>query len=206
LLPRLKVKAGAEFQTWLLASLLGPTAFLGLGNPFFRSTVRPNVWKPCHGLQRSRPQGLATLSTVSASPSLGNPFQFPTLLGFALQSFSPIPRSKHPFGCPFRSYAFRSHPLGLPLALQRLTPARSAVSLLRPGFLRTRAGSRALLSFGPLRLSSVEPMRKLLPSSFPSRPLPPPLSRSGEAGAPRFLLSTAQHLPSFEGCQPVWPS
>lgn len=40
---------------------------------------------------KSRFQGLVTLVAVSASRSLGSIFRPPTLLGFALQSFSPLP-------------------------------------------------------------------------------------------------------------------
>jgi len=51
----------------------------------------------CPGLQKSHTQGLATLSVVSATSNLGNLFQLPTLLGFALQSFAPSPWSNPSF-------------------------------------------------------------------------------------------------------------
>jgi hypothetical protein len=44
----------------------------------------------CPATRKCRPQGLATLSTDSAFPPLGSLFQLPTLLGFALQSFTPF--------------------------------------------------------------------------------------------------------------------
>jgi hypothetical protein len=40
--------------------------------------------------RKSRPQGLATLSTASADETLGGLFQPPTLLGFSLQSLAPL--------------------------------------------------------------------------------------------------------------------
>jgi hypothetical protein len=43
----------------------------------------------CAVLQKSHTQGLATLSVASATLTLGSLFQLPTLLGFALQSFTP---------------------------------------------------------------------------------------------------------------------
>lgn len=48
----------------------------------------------CPSLWKLRPQGLATLSTILAPPNLGDLFQPPTLLGFALQSFPPHRWSK----------------------------------------------------------------------------------------------------------------
>jgi len=60
--------------------------------PFFSLSVPEKRLKTsCSGLQKSHTQGLATLSVVSASVNLGNLFQLPTLLGFALQSFPPLP-------------------------------------------------------------------------------------------------------------------
>jgi len=60
--------------------------------PFFSLPVPGKRLKTsCPGLQKSHTQGLATLSAVSATLNLGNLFQLPTLLGFALQSFAPSP-------------------------------------------------------------------------------------------------------------------
>jgi hypothetical protein len=44
----------------------------------------------CRANQKSRPQGLATLSTTSAASTPESLFQLPTLRGFALQSFPPL--------------------------------------------------------------------------------------------------------------------
>lgn len=87
-------------------SLLGsrPVGFaVPTGGPVLR------VWLP----SRRRP----------SSPILGSLFQPPTLLGFALQSFFPIPRSNRNFSrvCPLLRFSKRLSSL-LP-ALQRLTPA-----------------------------------------------------------------------------------
>jgi hypothetical protein len=48
-----------------------------------------SVEKAYLAFSKSRPQGLATLSTALARSILGNFFQLPTLLGFPLQSFLP---------------------------------------------------------------------------------------------------------------------
>jgi hypothetical protein len=57
--------------------------------PFF-SLLSPRASeKRCPAPRKSRTQGLATLSTVSARQTLGSLFQLPTLLGFALQSLAP---------------------------------------------------------------------------------------------------------------------
>jgi hypothetical protein len=62
--------------------------------PFF-SLLSPTAFgQRCPALRKSRAQGLATLSTVSARQTLGSLFQLPTLLGFALQSLSPLQGSR----------------------------------------------------------------------------------------------------------------
>jgi len=65
--------------------LLAPTACSSL----WALPMHPlrGVWKTYLASQKCRPQGLATLSTVSAPKTLGSLFQPPTLLGFPLQSF-----------------------------------------------------------------------------------------------------------------------
>lgn len=80
--------------------LLCPSAFGNSKDPFFRLPFRKSVRRGRHLLRRSHPQGLATLSVNSRPSSPGSLFQHPTLLGFALRSFSPPQRSKkrfHPF-------------------------------------------------------------------------------------------------------------
>jgi len=77
-----------------------PSAFGSPKDPFFRSPFRESVWRGRHLLQRSHPQGLATLSVNSRPSSPGSLFQLPTLLGSTLRSFAPPQRSKrrfHPF-------------------------------------------------------------------------------------------------------------
>jgi hypothetical protein len=67
----------------------------------------------CPGPRKSHPQGLATLAVVSAPlESLGILFQFPTLLGFALQSFSPLPGSEYSLEYSCRSGALLQNPHG----------------------------------------------------------------------------------------------
>lgn len=63
---------------------------------------------------------------------LGNLFQFPTLLGFALQSFAPFRWSDLCFHRSFRSCtSLQNHP-GLVPVLQRLHPIWKAVPLFAP--------------------------------------------------------------------------
>jgi len=51
----------------------------------------------CPTSSTCRTQGLATLSTGSATSIRGTLFQIPTLVGFALQSFAPFGESKRRF-------------------------------------------------------------------------------------------------------------
>jgi hypothetical protein len=55
--------------------------------PFFSRPTREASQKLYPAPEKSRPQGLATLSTALAAHALGSLFQLPTLLGFSLQSF-----------------------------------------------------------------------------------------------------------------------
>jgi len=77
-----------------LHELRGPSAFPDSGARGADS-LRSLCRRPCPVSYPSRSQGLATLSTVFATPILGDLFQPPTLLGFALQSVAPLPRSKN---------------------------------------------------------------------------------------------------------------
>lgn len=72
-----------------LASLPVPSAFFKPERPFFHSHSVRAFDHRYLGDQRSRSQGLATLSTMSAFSIPGSLFQPPTLMGFTLQSFSP---------------------------------------------------------------------------------------------------------------------
>jgi hypothetical protein len=73
--------------------------------------------------RRSRPQGLATLTTAYSFPILESLFQLPTLLGFALQSLFPIQRSSRGFSQFFPLLRFPTRLFSLVPALQRLPPA-----------------------------------------------------------------------------------
>jgi hypothetical protein len=95
--PSLELKADSEFQVRILAPLRDPSAFADGMTLFFHAAFRRASDDPCQDLRKSRPQGLATLSTVSALSILGTLSQFPTLVGFSLQSFSPNPRSRAAF-------------------------------------------------------------------------------------------------------------
>ena len=70
--------------------LLDPSAFTDLSTLFFTSDSE-GVEETLPVPSKSRPQGLATLSTVSQpAQTLESLFQLSTLLGFALQSFPPL--------------------------------------------------------------------------------------------------------------------
>jgi hypothetical protein len=72
-----------------LASLPVPSAFFRFERPFFHTHFVNAFDHRYRGDQRSRSQGLATLSTMLAFPIPGRLFHRPTLMGFTLQSFSP---------------------------------------------------------------------------------------------------------------------
>jgi hypothetical protein len=97
-------KADSGFEKSLLAPLLVPSAYTVYKAPFF-AKLTLDVRRPRRGPQRHRSQGLATLSAAFASVNLGGLSQPPTLLGFALQSFSPAKQPGPPFESPFRPYA-----------------------------------------------------------------------------------------------------
>jgi len=68
-----------------------PTAFAASEALLVHLPFGKGVSKTCPASEKFHPQGLATLSAASlALPCLGSLSQDPTLLGFALQSFSPL--------------------------------------------------------------------------------------------------------------------
>jgi hypothetical protein len=69
--------------------LYHPSAYSDLGAHFCTSPFGKASKSRCFDFWKSRTQGLATLSAELATQFLRNLFQFLTLLGFALQSFSP---------------------------------------------------------------------------------------------------------------------
>jgi hypothetical protein len=88
---------------------------------------------------------LATLSTVFASQILGDLFQPPTLLGFALQSFVSSPEIEEFLSNPsFRSDVCLRNLMGLVSTFQRLALPKEAVPLDAPQ--RFRLGRDLVLS------------------------------------------------------------
>jgi len=81
--------ADSEPKMEALASLPVPSASFRSMHPFFHPHSVRTFDHRYRGDQRSRSQGLATLSTMLASSIPGSLFQLPTLMGFTLQSFSP---------------------------------------------------------------------------------------------------------------------
>jgi hypothetical protein len=86
-------------------------------------------------------------------PILGSLFQPPTLLGFALQSFFPVPWSNRGLPRVFPLLRFSTKPFSLVPALQRLDPTRRAVPLLRPDGLGQVGAPCSPGLLWPLRLS-----------------------------------------------------
>jgi len=157
-----------------------------------------------HGpvFQRCRPQGLATLSAVSAAQPTGTLFQPPTLLGFTLQSLVPISWPTHDFSRVLRSCVFLPNP---PAWHRRFNGFRSRDQLRYrlPAFFTIPAGATALLGFYTFRVS----FRRIL-GGAPSFPLPlsffsyrpPQMSINGTPGDPfrrlsNSLLSKGAHPP-----------
>jgi hypothetical protein len=69
--------------------LQAPSAFPIRGTLFF-APLR-GVWQAGHASQKCHPQGLATLSVVSATSNPGSMFQLPTLVGLSFSElFSPL--------------------------------------------------------------------------------------------------------------------
>jgi hypothetical protein len=79
--------------------------------PLFSLPFRKASEDRCPDPQKSRPQGLATLSAVSAIRALGSVFQPPTLMGFALQSFPLAPWSTDSFVSAFPLLRFPAKPV-----------------------------------------------------------------------------------------------
>jgi len=72
--------------------IFGPTAYPAEVILFFIPSFEGTSGKRCPAFQKPRVQGLATLfaAVFTNNLNLGSLFQPPTLLGFALQSFSPF--------------------------------------------------------------------------------------------------------------------
>jgi hypothetical protein len=102
--------------------------------------------------QRSHSQGLATLSAVLATRSLENLFQFSMLLGFALQSISPLWWLKTCFQVIRRSCTFLQNHMDLASVLQRFDLTKKPRLLLQPECL-VQVEAFALLSFMVFRAS-----------------------------------------------------
>jgi hypothetical protein len=115
-----------------------------------------------------RPQGLATLSAVSATLTLGSLFQLPTLMGFALQSFSPFPRSMGSFELTLRPRAFLQNLSALYRRPGGFIPRKKPGLLLRSR--RVSSGRDPLLSwvFWPSRYSpSSDPAKSIYHFGIP---------------------------------------
>jgi len=156
-----------------LAEASLPYGISGSRAPSFHDPFRSRVLKAWPTPRKSRPQGLATLSTASARRTLGDLFQPPTPLGFSLQSFPPPRGSNVSLLTPFRSCASLQD---LPASHRRssdfLPPEKPCPFSLPKRLIRVGA----FCSPGTLGLSglpSADPTEKPLPSRSPSRPSKP---------------------------------
>jgi hypothetical protein len=119
-----------------------------IGAPFFALPFREASGSRCRDFRKYRPQGLATLTTVSAYPRPWGPVSAPNALGLRPTELSSFPVIEQSFriilSVPALSYKTLS---GLVPALQRLGPTEKAVPtrLLPEGLTRGRAGC----SLGP---------------------------------------------------------
>jgi len=164
----------------------------------------------CRGLRKRRPQGLATLTTVSASHVLGSVSQPPTLLGFALQSFPPFPGSEDSFESTFPLLRFPAKPVR---ALHRRSSGLLSRKRPCPDALRrvsSKWGPMLSWALRPLRFSPLpDPYREPLPhhitlSFLKDRPLTMPALmnlralRPGNSGF--FPEGTPTYLVFCTGC------
>jgi hypothetical protein len=152
--------------------------------PFFSPGSRPAFEKHHHAFQKSRPQGLATLSTALAIPPTEVLSQPPTLLGFTLQSFFPTLWPTSDFSKVFRSYVFLPNPLAWQ---RRFSGSRSQDQLCfqLPTPFMAPGGATALLGFCTFRAFLRRILRKApsfsLPLSFfPCQP--PKMPTAGTSG------------------------
>lgn len=123
--------------------LPGPSAFPDPATLLFTPLEASKVF--CPPPWKSHLQGLATLWVALARSILGDLFQSPTLLGFALQSFLPLSWSKKSFPSLSPFPRFLPKPPGLGSAPQRLVPTRKAVPLFASR--RISSGQGLLLSW-----------------------------------------------------------
>jgi hypothetical protein len=114
--------------------------------PFLSLPFRKVSGNRCRNSRKSRPQGLATLSAASAPQVLGDISQPPTLLGFALQSFSPFPGSEDSFESTFPLLRFPAKPVRASYRrFSGLLPREKPFPLRPEGLIRS--GAYALLGF-----------------------------------------------------------
>jgi hypothetical protein len=103
-----------------------PHSISGFRDPFFIFPFGKKFEEITFVFDRSRPQGLATLS---ADPTLnpGTLISRPTLAGFTLQSFPSFPAIAVSFLKPLPFLRFSTKPVGFVPALQRFMPTGKAV-------------------------------------------------------------------------------
>jgi hypothetical protein len=117
--------------------------------PFFSLSVSEKRLKTsCPGLQKSRTQGLATLSAVSACSIPGDPLSNPNAPELRPSKLSSSPMVEFPFRRTLSALALPYKTLtGLVPAPQRLPPTEKAVPLTALAEGLIRPGTLALLGF-----------------------------------------------------------
>jgi hypothetical protein len=146
-------------------------------------------------LWRSRPQGLATLSTVFSPALLGTIFQSQHSWALTLQSFSPGRWAFKPFGLNGRPYAFSEN-----LSAFRRRSNGFAYPPSRPTrcfpTVYMRTGARALLGFRPFGPSpDLCWVLSLSPKSFPSHGYPSTSSLRQSDSITGYSPESRRHFP-----------
>jgi hypothetical protein len=167
----------------------------------------PHVRKWWRHLHPSRPQGLATLSTVLARFTLGSLFQLPTLLGFTPSELFSVgwSRKGFPFQLPLLRFLTKPLSLGLVPALQRFHPISTAsVQASEPGF---SPGPCRLGSHGVKGLSGAPPIRPTKSAFLFVRrfvlSFSPRSEERREKPKPYGSSRTGLAFPRRHGCPPV---
>jgi hypothetical protein len=162
-----------------------------------------SVFKTLPVSKKSRPQGLATLSTVSAHRPLAASFSSQRSWASPFEAFLLSHGRKMVSHLPLRPCAFVTTLLGLLPALRRLPPMKEAVSLFAPR--RFNPGRDLLLPWasGLWGAPSPEPGNRVSLSAPPLASLLLSPSYLNERRGPQGLPSSAAWpSPSVEGAGP----
>jgi hypothetical protein len=124
--------ASCRLQGWKKTPRLSSTALQHsqTNEPFFSRSFWRRVCRACPALQKSHPQGLATLSVTLVRSPLETYFSSRHSWASPFKAFLWMKDRKKVSSFSFHSCAFLQNLLGLVLALQRFVPFRPAVLLI----------------------------------------------------------------------------